>query len=330
MEAVLVQGTQLIGIFSRKFLPTQTQYTVGEKEILAVIEALKYLRHIIYLSKVYVFTDHANLLHDTVLTNNRCQRWRLLLSEYDLEWTHVNGEDNTTADMLSRCFAIASTERKGKPSNNMNKPSTERKGKTSRRIRYRPKNEKEEREILENAHQKLVHCGIKTLERALTRHVYIDQLRRKLKQIRDNCGQCQHFMTNNIKYSHVKGGVSTTSPFKHISSDVYGPIDTWTFDEDREESKLYILTISDRCTRWTQCFPIFSLKGEELISALESWLLDNPKPETILTDNGRNYVSQTFNDFLKRKGIKHLLCTPYNPTGNSISERVNPTITRVL
>lgn len=38
-----------------------------------------------------------------------------------------------------------STERK-------DKPSTERKDKTSRITLYRPKNEKEEREILENAH----------------------------------------------------------------------------------------------------------------------------------------------------------------------------------
>lgn len=35
---------------------------------------------------------------------------------------------------------------------------------------------------------------------------------------------------------------------------------------------MYILTISDRCARWTLCFPIFILRGEELVPALKQWL----------------------------------------------------------
>lgn len=73
-----------------------------------------------------------------------------------------------------------------------------------------------------------------------------------------------------------------------------------------------------------------SLHLENLIKAFSNWLKIYPKPVTCLTDNGRNYISRKFNDFLAKHNIRHKLSRAYNPTGNGISERLNQTIKRVL
>jgi hypothetical protein len=50
-----------------------------------------------------VFTDHTNLMRDTLgLTLDRVYRWRLLLEEYGPEIVYIKGIHNTVADAVSR------------------------------------------------------------------------------------------------------------------------------------------------------------------------------------------------------------------------------------
>jgi hypothetical protein len=85
MGAVLYQKERLIGIFSKKFGPAQTRYTVTEKEFFAIYAALKHFRNIIYLSHIVIYTDHANLTFKTTPVTNRTQRWMLAIEEFDHE-----------------------------------------------------------------------------------------------------------------------------------------------------------------------------------------------------------------------------------------------------
>lgn len=155
--AVLLQEKNIIGFFSNKFTPAQTRYTVSEKELLAVIEGLKHFKNIIYLSRTEVQTDHANLFYDTSLENNRCQRWKLLLSEYDITWKHIKGETNQVVDTLSRCCIVRLEDgylTDGKQPIIMNTP----------------KDMREEQEVIERVHQELSHPGTRTIEEAIRRY----------------------------------------------------------------------------------------------------------------------------------------------------------------
>lgn len=73
-----------------------------------------------------------------------------------------------------------------------------------------------------------------------------------------------------------------------------------------------------------------TMSSMEVISKFRDWYSTNPKPLTCLTDQGRQFTSKEFALFLKGEETSHLVSTAYNPTGNSISERLNQTITRVL
>ena len=53
-------------------------------------------------------------------------------------------------------------------------------------------------------------------------------------------------------------------------------------------------------------------------------------PKEILSDNGRQFISSYFKNKLKENNIKQRLTLPYNPRGNSITERVMSTIGNVM
>ena len=41
----------------------------------------------------------------------------------------------------------------------------------------------------------------------------------------------------------------------------------------------------------------------------------------MVSDNGSNFTSSEFEEFMKRNGIKHIKVAPYHPASNSLAER---------
>eukprot|EP00477_Mikrocytos_mackini_P001526 GAHX01001642.1.p1 GENE.GAHX01001642.1~~GAHX01001642.1.p1 ORF type:complete len:239 (+),score=28.80 GAHX01001642.1:3331-4047(+) len=70
--------------------------------------------------------------------------------------------------------------------------------------------------------------------------------------------------------------------------------------------------------------------SKEVIGALQEWIAKHGKPNSVLTDNGRQYTSKEYEKFLKREGIRSNHSTPYNPRGNSVSERLNQSVGNIL
>lgn len=72
---------------------------------------------------------------------------------------------------------------------------------------------------------------------------------------------------------------------------------------------------------------INNLKPSTIIKGFEQWCLEFKTPKTILSDQGRQYISTEFKEYTKGLGAKNIFSTPYNPTGNGIAERINSKIT---
>jgi len=97
-------GAKPVAYESRKLTPAELNYPIHEKEMLAIIHALKIWR--IYLEGQHftVITDHKSLCYfKTQPTLSRRQaRWNELLAEYDFEIIYKPGKTNVVADALSR------------------------------------------------------------------------------------------------------------------------------------------------------------------------------------------------------------------------------------
>ena len=52
-------------------------------------------------------------------------------------------------------------------------------------------------------------------------------------------------------------------------------------------------------------------------------------PEEIVSENGPHIVSEEFDMFLKKNGIKHTPIPPYHPTGNGSAERAVQTLSKL-
>ncbi|GKC60257.1 reverse transcriptase domain-containing protein [Tanacetum coccineum] len=89
---------------SKTLSDTQTNYTVTEKELLAVVYAFEKFRSYLVLSKIIVYTDHSALkyLFAKKDAKPRLLRWILLLQEFNTEIRDKKGAKNLATDYLSR------------------------------------------------------------------------------------------------------------------------------------------------------------------------------------------------------------------------------------
>lgn len=91
--------------FSKKFNRYQSNYSVIEKEALALIWALQHFEvYVGGVAPLVVYTDHNPLtfLKSLKTPNQRLVRWALFLQAYNLDIRHVKGVSNVQADALSR------------------------------------------------------------------------------------------------------------------------------------------------------------------------------------------------------------------------------------
>lgn len=106
--AILSQGTigkdLPVAYASRTLNPAETNYSTIEKELLAVVWAVKYFRPYLFGRKFEIVTDHKPLqwLFNIKDPDSRLVRWKLKLLEYDYEIVYKKGKQNTNADALSR------------------------------------------------------------------------------------------------------------------------------------------------------------------------------------------------------------------------------------
>jgi hypothetical protein len=112
-----------VAFISKKFSPAELNYQIYDKEMLAIVYAMKqwkcYLQGAIHTTIVYL--DHMNLQYfkETNQLNRRQARWAEILQEYNFKIVYRKGMENGKADALSRCpeftaqeGGTASTEKK--------------------------------------------------------------------------------------------------------------------------------------------------------------------------------------------------------------------------
>ena len=91
---------------SQTFSPTEQNYDIYDRELLAVIHALKHWRH--YLQgtahPITLLTDHKNLTYicQPQKLSRRQARWMMFLQDFDLHFVHIPGSAMGPADALSR------------------------------------------------------------------------------------------------------------------------------------------------------------------------------------------------------------------------------------
>ena len=104
LEQEDADGCHPIAFASRKLSGAEQNYPVHERELLAIVYALKEWRTYLHGSRFVIRTDHHPLryLDSQSSLSKRQMRWMEVLQEYDYSIQYVKGKYNVVADALSR------------------------------------------------------------------------------------------------------------------------------------------------------------------------------------------------------------------------------------
>ena len=114
-----------------------------------------------------------------------------------------------------------------------------------------------------------------------------------------------------------------SQPFEIIHSDVCGPMHIKSLGSSR-----YFVTFIDDYSRYTQTY--FLKNKDEVLEKFKEFVnyvnTLGKKVKILRSDNGGEYCSKRFQDYLKEHGIQHQTTVPYNPEQNGTAERMNRTL----
>jgi len=87
-----------------------------------------------------------------------------------------------------------------------------------------------------------------------------------------------------------------------------------------------VLIAVDAHSKWIEAVPMRSTTATATIRVVRDMLARFGLPRTIVTDNGTQFVSEEFFDFLTRNGIYFVQTPPKHPSSNGLAERAVQTV----
>ena len=165
-------------------------------------------------------------------------------------------------------------------------------------------------------HRALGHVNFKYILRMK------DQLGLQIPAEELQCEICEIAKCHRLPFKRKK--IRTTKPLQLIHTDVCGPIKPSSIEGFR-----YFLTFTDDYTRFSQVYVLSSrTQVYEKFLEYKAYVENhhNDKIKTLRSDNGTEYTSNQFKDFLYKCGIRHELTNPHTPQQNGVAERFNRTI----
>lgn len=167
------------------------------------------------------------------------------------------------------------------------------------------------REVIRNIHQG--HLGIvKCLERAKSSAYWPGYLQ-QLKDTVESCSTCQEHRDANPP-AFLQQYEVPEYPYQVLGSDLF-----------ELDGVSYLLTI-DYFSKWPCVEKLVDTKSSTIIGHLEKQFCNFGVPEKFISDNGAQYTSSEFQDFMKKLHIDHVTSSPYYASSNGMAERTVKTI----
>ncbi len=82
------------------------------------------------------------------------------------------------------------------------------------------------------------------------------------------------------------------------------------------------LVVIDAYSKWLEVHLMKSTTSTNTIEKLREIFVTHGLPATVVSDNGTNFTSNEFREFIQRNGIKRSTSSPYHPASNGQAERV--------
>ncbi|XP_045183417.2 uncharacterized protein K02A2.6-like [Mercenaria mercenaria] len=366
---VMEDGTEKpIAYASRTLAPAERNYSQVEKEALGIVFGVKKFHKYLYGRKFSLLTDHTALTTIfgptrgiPTLAASRLQRWAILLSgyQYDIKYRKSSAHGNcdglsrlpvtsseveSTDDLVSfieelpvEARVIADATRKcpilskvidfvlsGWPKHN---DDPKIRPYFSKRFELGVDRgvllwglrviipETLRNTILSELHDQ--HLGVNRMKSLARGYVWWPNLDSELEHLAATCGTCQSLKALPAE-APLHPWVRASRPMERIHID---------FADFKNHSFLILI---DNYSKWLEVIPMKSTTSENTIDKLRSIFSYTGLPEQLVSDNGPQFTSVTFKDFVKTTGIRHTLTPPYHPSSNGQAERAVQVVKNAL
>lgn len=353
---------------SRSLSDVERRYSQTEKEALGLVWACEKFHQYIYGIEFELITDHRPLefiYSKKSKPSARIERWVLRLQSYNFRVKYMPGHTNI-ADPLSRLVDkqkkttdtvaedyIYFVAKEAVPQA-MSMKEIDRESETDEELKtvrqciqtdkweqckiasYRAvKNEltylgnivirgtrivipkKLREQVIEIAHEG--HQGIVKTKQRLRTKVWWPGIDAEAEKKCRSCHDCQLVSQPSVPEPMVRTKFPD-APWQDLAIDILGPVPTG-------ES---LLVVVDYFSRYFEVVIMNTVTTERIKKGLEPIFARHGLPISITSDNGSQFVSEEFQNYLTENGIEHRTVTPLYPQANGEVERQNRTLLKAM
>lgn len=162
------------------------------------------------------------------------------------------------------------------------------------------------------------HPGITRMTQLARQYVYWPSIDAQIKDYVRCCQRCVETAKAPGKHT-LESWPLAAAPWERVHIDYAGPVDGWWY-----------LVIVDAYSKWLEVFQMNTTTTFVTLESLRQTFARYGLPKTLVSDNGRQFISEEFEKFCSDNGIEHLKTAPYHPQSNGQAERMVDTLKRAL
>ncbi len=336
---------------SVKYNKAQQNYPAIELEVCGLIFAIKHWRCYLIGKPFIVETDSKAVqwIQGKRDMLGKLGRWSLYLENFDFTTRHIAGKDHLGPDALSRIHEVdiktidcvnllsnlsawkneidADTELCDLSYRNIIalKNDVYVRSDDLKNIIVVPKSMRED--IVKHLHADFGHPGIKKTAARIRERFFWPGLSKFVKTFCKKCHLCAINKDNPAPNSAPLLPISTIGlvPFDKVAIDILGPFPTAV------DGSNYLVVLQDYFTKWPEAIALKTVESD----AIQNWLLSDVIPRygvfnELVTDQGVQFISRSFQDFCKNLGIKHKTTSPFHPQTDGMVEKFNRTFLNMV
>ena len=358
--AVLQQEGRPVLFVSKTLSQAERGYSQIEREALSIVWSIKRLHKYLFGRNFNLVTDNKSLSYIfssskaiPVMTAARLQRWALFLIAYNYRIIHQSGKNNQAADTLSRypttfsesgTFDVFSVQETVLPCPiNKSRILAEARRNDEMRFLYQhvkfgwpqhgEKNDcfykfRDEfslqdslvyrglrlvipdtlrNEVLCRLHEG--HIGADAMKSIARQSVWWPSIDQDIAFFVKKCDEC--CTSKNYTRKIQTNWPEETQRWSRVHIDFAGPL---------ENGEMALIMV-DAYSRWPEVHLMSSTTSTQVIKRLRRTFAQEGVPNTLVSDNGRQFVSEEMEMWLTNIGCKHILTPPYHPRSNGLAER---------